>query len=167
MQFLPLQILYHRGCIHLCGLCEANKKLIILALEQIHQYETTNEMFDASLFLNNMREQLNNRFGITENIDDKIYDIEIEFSELTGDFVNNHHWHHSQQFQKLEKGNYLMKMNCGISRELVGWIFQWMSNAKVLKPLLLKKMVAKKLTDTIQLYALEERVKSNNVFRSA
>jgi predicted DNA-binding transcriptional regulator YafY len=167
MHFLPLLILYRRGCIHLCGLIESSKKLVILALEQIFEYETTNEMFDASLWIECMEEQLNNRFGITENIDNNLYDVEIEFSELTGNFVKTHYWHHSQRFQQIANGNWLMKMHCGINRELVGWIFQWMSNAKVVKPLLLEKMVRDKLNDTLQLYISEKKLFSNNVFRSA
>ncbi|MCW3075223.1 MAG: hypothetical protein JWP69_2292 [Flaviaesturariibacter sp.] len=165
--FLPLRILYHRGCIHLCGLEEATKKLMILALEQIIQYETTNDMFDASLFIENMEVQLGNRFGVTENMENRVYAIQIEFSKLTGDFVKNHFWHHSQQFDELENGNWIMNLHCGINRELVGWIFQWMSNAKVHQPLVLKELVENRLRDTLQLYTGEKGVYSNNVFRPA
>lgn len=167
LNLLPLQILYHRGCIHLCGLTEAHKKLVILALEQVCEYEASNDMFDASLFIENMEEQMNKRFGITENMNEQVYDIEIEFSEMTGHFVKNHFWHKTQSFERAANGNWLMRMQCGINRELVGWIFQWMSNARVLQPLMLRQMMETKLSATLDLYTTNIELHSNNVFRPA
>ena len=122
-------------------------------------------MFNSKRLLKLLEKETQKRFGITGNLNDEIYDIEIEFSELTGTFVQNQHWHQTQIFQKLDSGNVLMKITCGINRELVGWIFQWMSNAKVLKPNILANMVADKLVETAQLYQENLPIISNNSFR--
>ena len=92
--------------------------------------------FDNKQLLKDLQELLNNRFGITKNIDDKIYDIKLEFTNVTGSLVQKYTWHHSQKFI-LHEGNYIMTMKCGINRELLGWIFQWMYNVRILEPLVL------------------------------
>jgi predicted DNA-binding transcriptional regulator YafY len=162
---LPIQILYHRGCIHLCSLLEQSQELIILAIEQITDFALTNDMFDNTELVENFTNQFKNRFGITENIDNNIYDIIIEFSELTGSFVSNHFWHTSQKFNQTANGNWIMALKCGINRELVGWIFQWMSNVKVLQPQILKTLVYAKIISMQELYQNDNSPSSNNVFR--
>ena len=95
-----------------------------------------------------------------------MYDIEVEFSEMTGFFMKHIFWHRTQKFKRLKNGNHLLSMKCGINRELVGWIFQWMSNAKVIKPQILKDAVRNKLEDILELYRDEKSLVSNNSFRS-
>ena len=164
--FLPVQLVYHRGVIHVSGFLKGKKKLIILALEQIKIYKLSNRMFDNKPLLQLLEMKMRKRFGITENLDKKVYDIEIEFTELTGTFVKNQFWHPSQQFEKLENGNLIMKINCGINRELVGWIFQWMSNVRVVKPQMLKDLVLAKYKEIIQDIECEKPLVSNNSFRA-
>ncbi|MCB4236149.1 WYL domain-containing protein [Kaistella anthropi] len=88
VDFLPLQILYHRGVIHLLGFVKGKNKIIAIALNQLKKYSLTNNMFDNRDLLATLSREMENRFGITNNMDDEIYDIEIEFSELTAEFVN-------------------------------------------------------------------------------
>lgn len=164
--FLPLQLLYHRGVVHVSGFIKGEADLVILALEQFKSYKLTNQMFDNKALLAQMEQEMLKRFGITENVNNQIYDIEIEFTELTGEFVKNQFWHPTQQFIIQPNGNYLMKLHCGVNRELVGWIFQWMSNVKVKEPFLLKEMVLNKYLDILEMYQEDLPLKSNNSFRS-
>lgn len=161
----PVQLLYHRGVVHLCGFLKENQKFLIIALEQIKNYNLTNKMFDNRQFLEDLSNQMKRRFGVTENVNDKVYDIEIEFSELTGTYVKNQFWHSTQKCEILENGNLILKINCGINRELVGWIFQWMSNAKVLKPEILKNLVIEKYSEVLDAYKTSQPLISNNTFR--
>lgn len=161
----PLKIIYHRGCVFLACITADNHCLVI-GISQIYAYELSNDLFDASTVITVLEKELLNRFGVTENIDCAVYHIEIEFSENTGRFVSNHYWHPSQLFIQLESGNYIMKLECGINRELVGWIFQWMSNARVIKPKILRDMVMQKLADIGTIYLDEVPLLSNNSFLS-
>lgn len=163
--FLPIQILYHRGVVHVSGFLKSNHQLLILGLEQIEKYKLTNDPFDNRGHLQYLENELARRFGITQNINDEIYDIEIEFTQRTGTFVHKQFWNESQKFEQLENGNFLMKINCGINRELIGWIFQWMSNVKVIKPTLLKELVAQKYKEMVQLYEEDTSLVSNNSYR--
>lgn len=161
---LPLQILYHRGVVHVVGFLKSNYKFLIIALEQIKKYRLTNNTFDSSALVAEMNDNLQKRFGITENMSEEIYDIEIEFSKETGTFIKNLYWHSTQVFSTQESGNLILSMSCGINRELVGWIFQWMSNAKVIKPEILKNLVAQKCTQILEIYTRDKTLISNNSF---
>ncbi|WP_297985281.1 WYL domain-containing protein [uncultured Chryseobacterium sp.] len=163
--FLRMQLLYHRGVVHIAGFIKENKKLLVLALEQIMEYKLTNDSFNSKKLLKVLAEKMIRRFGITENINDEVYDIEIEFTEATGTFVKHHFWHGNQKFEQQKNGNYLMKMNCGINRELVGWIFQWMSNVRVIKPPLLQELVLAKYKEVVNDIETEKPLVSNNSFR--
>ena len=161
--FLPIQVLYHRGVIHVSGFIKENNQLLILGLEQIERYKLTNNPFDNNGLVNDLENQLSKRFGISQNINNEVYDI--EFTKRTGTFVHKQFWNESQKFEQLENGNFIMTMNCGINRELIGWIFQWMSNAKVLKPQILQGLVKKKYKEMVKIYEEETLLVSNNSFR--
>ena len=163
--FYPVQILYHRGVVHVSGFLEDDNQLVVLGLDQIEQYKLTNDLFENKDYVNQLETALSKRFGITQNINDEVYEIEIILSERTGRFVTKLFWHETQQFEKLKNGNFLMTMKCGLNRELVGWIFQWMSNAKVLKPELLKELVKEKYIEMVQLYDNDKLLVSNNSYR--
>ena len=166
LQFLPLQLLYHRGVVHLAGLLKNQNKLLVLALDQFRKYKLTNNMFENGPLLELLETEMQKRFGITENKDGNVYEIEIEFSENTGMFVMKQSWHPTQQFEILKNGNVKMKMKCGINRELAGWIFQWMSNAEVRKPEVLKNMVKAKLEEMLHSYTGDIPLVSNNSFKA-
>ena len=163
--FLPVQILYHRGVVHISGYLKESGQLLILGLEQITKYKLTNDPFDNRNYIKDLEKELSQRFGITQNINNEVYDIEIEFSDRTGICVQNQFWNETQRFEQLENGNLLMHLRCGINRELIGWIFQWMSNVKVIKPEILKKMVLEKHQEIIRMYEDDTVLVSNNSFR--
>lgn len=166
IKFLPLKLIYHRGVVHLGGYEKSTKKLIILALSQITEYRLSNIPFKPNLLIENFETEMQGRFGITENQDDNLYEIELEFSEMLGNFVKSEHWHSSQKFVELENGNFIMKMRCGINRELVGWIFMWMTNVRVLNPPILKQILLDKYREVLEDYATEKPLVSNNSFRA-
>ena len=163
--FLPIQILYHRGVVHISGYLKESNQLLILGLEQISKYKLTNDPFDNSSYLQHLETELSKRFGITQNINHEVYNIELEFTERTGTFVHKQFWHETQRFERLGNGNFLMHLNCGINRELIGWIFQWMSNVKVIKPEILKELVIEKHREIVQIYEDDAILVSNNSYR--
>ena len=90
--------------------------------------------------------ELHNRFGVTKNINSETYAIKIEISSVLAGFIKSHHWHSSQKFYK-KSGNTLMVLNCGINRELLGWLFQWMYNIRVIEPKILKDYYEKTIKE--------------------
>lgn len=110
---LPIKLVYHRGVVHVAGLRESSKKVIIVALEPVGSYRLTNGMFGGNTVSGKFTAEMNKRFRVTENIDNKTYDIEIEFTRNTAHFVKSHHWHSTQYFEETAEGNQIMKLHCG------------------------------------------------------
>ena len=139
IELLPLKTIKHRGSTYVGGYNEKQEKIQIFDITQIkniiisdvyHDINTTN-------IENEFNKELEKRFGVTKNINGEIYSIIIEFTEITGNFIKQHFWHKSQRF--IKKGNIVqMHMQCGINRELLGWLFYWMYNCRVVEPKILK-----------------------------
>lgn len=133
----PIKVIYHRGSFFVAGVMPGLKGALVLDINQISKFSLSNNTFLFKGQKALVNEELQKRFGITQNIDEHTYEILLEFSPVTGHFVKNHLWHHSQVFETMKNGNYLLRLQCGINRELVGWIFQWMGNVKIIAPAIL------------------------------
>jgi hypothetical protein len=161
---LPLSLKQHRGVLQLCCFAPKINDVFILSYDTLISFEITNDTFNPKKYTKLLNDYFATHFGITPNINNHIYQIEVEFTNATGVFVKQFFWHSSQKWTTLKNGNYLLKLTCGINRELVGWIFQWMSNAKINKPALLKKMVIDKHKDCINILESKKPPQYNNSF---
>ena len=106
---------------------------MLFEISQLIKVKIENRTFDNKQLLTDLQELLNKRFGISKNNSDEIYQIKLEFTEVTGSLVQKYTWHHSQTFE-MQGTNVIMTMQCGINRELLGWNFQWMHNVRILEP---------------------------------
>lgn len=134
----PILIIYHRGTHFIAGFDMDAETFITIDIAQVEDYELTKKTFPFKKLLITAQQEMEKRFGISNNADDIMYDIELEFTSVTGAFVKNYFWQATQVFSKMSNGNWLLKMHCGINRELVGWLFQWMGNVKIRQP---KKLI--------------------------
>ena len=139
-EFAPLQIIYHRGAFLVAGFHKQNlNEIVIYEMSQLTKLKIQKEKYNFKSLLIILQKELNKRFGITKNINDEVYNIRLEFTNITGSLVKKYFWHHSQKFiQKSTNGNVTMIVECGINRELLGWIYQWMYNVKIIEPQILK-----------------------------
>ena len=142
----PLDIIYHRASYFLACYNPDKNIIEIFGIRQLGQIKLGKSFTGYKKYKSLLDIELSKRFGVTKNIDEKVYDIEIEFTSVTGRFIEDHFWHHSQKIIKLD-GNYLLTFHCGINRELLGWIFQWMYNVKVLNPPKLKLLYERTLRE--------------------
>lgn len=156
MMALPLKLLFHFGMMYLCVYMEEIDKVCVLPVANIIRFTVTNHVFTPTPLYAKLETYLNSTFGVVPNYDDKIYDIEIELAGTTGEYIRSMNWHASQAFENLPNGNVLMRMHCGINRELIGFIMYFLNNAKVLKPAKLKKLVIEKLQHTLDTYESED-----------
>ena len=144
--FQPIQILIHRDSYYVGGYNIVKKCIQIFGINQIEKVALSNqcEMFAerSKMFY----DELNKRFGVSKNINEHTYKIVLEVSSVLAGFIKNHHWHASQKFSK-KNGNTLMHLECGINRELLGWLFQWMYNIRVVEPEILKLYYEKTLNE--------------------
>lgn len=131
---VPIKIIFHRGDFYLFSKHKNAYK--IFEIGQLNEVTILAKGFNLKNHAGQLEIELKNRFGVTNNMDDKIYPIKLQFSESTGNYIQKLFWHPTQKITKHKK-NFILEMECGISRELVGWIFQWMNNVKILEPKIL------------------------------
>ena len=139
IEFSPLQVIEHRGSTYLGGYNEKQSKYQIFDITQLKNITITENIqgLNVAKIEEEFYFELEKRFGVTKNINEEVYSIVIEFTEITGNFIKQHFWHKTQKFKKI--GNIIqMEFQCGINRELIGWLFYWMYNCRVVKPQILK-----------------------------
>lgn len=164
MDFAPVFILFHRGVFFVAGIIDNHKqKIVIYEVGQLKKMRKLNKVYNFELFSEKIKTELDKRFGITKNINDKVYDIKIEFPSATGALVSKLFWHHSQHFKK-NKGNYIMTMKCGINRELLGWLFQWMYNFRIIEPPILLDYYDETLAEMISNRKQKKSLVYKNLF---
>lgn len=151
--FYPIRIVYHRGIFFVLGVIKELDKVLALDIHQVEEFKIIEKSFRQNYrkLKNRLDMEMSVRFGITQNMNEQVFDIELEFSSITGFYVKNHIWHDSFSAEPLSNGNWLMKMKCGLNRELVGWIFQWMGNVKIINPPELKDLYLQQLQKMIKL----------------
>jgi predicted DNA-binding transcriptional regulator YafY len=161
----PLLLVYHNGAYYTAGFIAKNNLFITIDLSKIVAYNITNQTFAHKKLLPIAKAELQKRFGLTANIDNEVYDIELEFSSITGEFLSHYNWHITQSFTRLKNGNYRMKMYCGINRELFGWIFRWMGNVKIIGPNKLKDLYLQQLDIINKNYSSSVSLNYSNIFK--
>ncbi|MEJ5963040.1 helix-turn-helix transcriptional regulator [Pedobacter immunditicola] len=144
-KFNPVKIIYHRGCFFVAGTIAATRQCIVFDIYQILSHRLTNDKFPVKEHLAIVEDNLENRFGLTNNSDEKNYMVVLEFNAVRGNYIRHFFWHHSQKFEELPGGDWKLTLRCGINRELLGWIYQWMADVKILEPRLLKDIYAQQL----------------------
>lgn len=132
LQLKPIKIIFHRGDFFL--FCSYKKRYKIFEIGQLKEVVVLQKGFNLKKESIAFESEIEKRFGVSNNKDEKIYDIKLEFSEATGNYISKMSWHESQKMIQLANKNYQMTMRCGINRELGGWIFQWMNNVKIIEP---------------------------------
>jgi predicted DNA-binding transcriptional regulator YafY len=140
IELLPIKTIKHRGSMYVGGYNEKQEKYQIFEITQLKNITISDNIhvLNSTKIENEFDIELEKRFGVTKNIDDEIYIITIEFTEITGNFIKHHFWHKTQKFKK--KGNIIqMQLQCGINRELLGWMFYWMYNCRIVEPKILKE----------------------------
>ena len=131
----PISIIFHRSSYYL-GVYDIKKNAYgIFDIRHIGKYKLGRKPsdFNYKSIIIGFKKYTNGHFGVTKNIDDNIYKITLEFSMVTGTYVMNFNWHHSQKFKRKDN-TIVMTLKCGINRELVGWIFMWLYNVRVIGP---------------------------------
>lgn len=135
--FIPLKIINHRSSTYVGGYNFKLNQIQIFGINQLNKITIKNNHKNTKELNLLLENELISRFGVSKNIDSNIYDIKIEVSSILAGFITNHFWHPSQKFTK-RKGNTIVHFKCGINRELMGWLFQWMYNIRILEPPILK-----------------------------
>lgn len=137
IELVPLELLLHRnnyyvGAYHLKREC-----VVLFNIKQMVSVFLLDKKGNPEMYRDAYANERSNRFGVTKNIDNHVYEIKIEVAQVLITFIKNHHWHPSQKITK-EKNHHYLHFTCGINRELIGWLCLWMYNIKIIHPPILQ-----------------------------
>nr|WP_084568279.1 WYL domain-containing protein [Niabella soli] len=139
----PLSLLNHRGLLHLCAYNETDKKIVVVGFDAFLQLSLTNDIFKPNRYIEMYNQFTKTHFGVSQNIDEKVYQIELEIDQVTGHYISLFFWHYDQRFELRKNKKFRMTFSCALNGELVGWVIQWMNNVRVVKPKALLTLVNK------------------------
>jgi len=94
-----------------------------------------------------------------------IYTIQIEISNVLSEFIQNHTWHHSQEFEK-KKEKILLTLTCGINRDLLGWLLQWMYTIKIIEPKILRTYYGRTIKEVLGVHDAKKSLVYKNIFET-
>lgn len=101
----PLELLFHRGRIHIAGATN-EMQCLIFVIDKAFNFSLTNETFNRKKYIGKYKERIGSLYGISEPINHKVYNIKLEFTEAYAESMKNFHWHHSEKWEKLKNGNF-------------------------------------------------------------
>ena len=144
IELVPLELLLHRNNYYVGSYHLKRECIVFFNIKQMVSVFLLEKRGTPERYWEAYTQELNKRFGVTKNIDAKVYDIKIEIANVLISFIKNHHWHPSQKITK-EKNHYYLHLTCGINRELIGWLCLWMYNIKIIQPPILQDYYKKTL----------------------
>lgn len=144
--FYPISIINHRNIKYIGGWNPQKKQIQIFGINQISEFSIEDKKFKLNKIKQKFHEEFDKRFGVTKNIDENVYEIKIELSKVLANFIKSHYWHKTQKIIIKDNKTFLF-LKCGINRELLGWLFQWMYNIRVIEPKILKDYYEKTIKE--------------------
>lgn len=144
IELVPIELLLHRNNYYVGSYYLKRECIVFFNIKQMVSVFLLEKRGTPERYWEAYTQEVNKRFGVTKNIDEKVYDIKIEIANVLISFIKNHHWHPSQKITK-EKNHYYLHLSCGINRELIGWLCLWMYNIKIIQPPILQDYYKKTL----------------------
>lgn len=163
IKLIPVKIIKHRNSFFIGGYHILEKAIVFYSIRQLGELKILPLKCTPSLHRIAIDDALKARFGITKNIDSNCYTIKIEVANVIADFLSHHHWHTTQQFSKI-RGKTILTFECGINRELLGWLFQWMYNIKIVEPPILKEYFEKAIQEITAVHQAKKPLVYRNIF---
>lgn len=149
----PLQLVTHQKNECACVLNQLTGNIEIIALESLPVLVFEGRPFDPATARNRLRSYFENHFGLSENVDENIYQIELLVAEPLVSNLTSRHWHINQSFERVQNGRVKMHLACGINNELVSWILSHGSQMQVLAPEVLKLEILRQLKQSLATYS--------------
>jgi len=142
----PYHLWYTPGSLYLVGYCHLRRDVRMFAVDRIRSLTITNHPcqmalgFDLEAYL---RDALIAMRG-------EPIEVELLFDGKTAAWAKDRQWHPSQQVEMLKEGGMKMILQVSDTPELVGWILNFGSGVRVVRPDSLREKVqeeAKKIFD--------------------
>lgn len=146
----PFGIVYHRGSLYLVALAVEHDEVRHYKVDRIEQVELDNLRFirpdDFSI-----EQHLADSFGIYQG-DGKPQQIRVRFSSEVARYVEESHWHESQQLTTDRDGSLIFSVTLNSTEEIGRWILSFGAKAEVLEPASLQRKIIVELRGSLRQY---------------
>lgn len=144
----PLELMFCHGRVFICGATDT-KQQINFVLDDTLQYSLTNKTFNRKKYYTNYKNAVDNMFGISDTINNKVYHIKLEYTDNYALATKKFVLHNSQKWELLKNGNYMLHLHCSIGRDVVSLVAAGLDKIKVHSPKILKDFINKKYAESI------------------
>ncbi len=147
--FDPYWLVNAKGGLYLVGFVHEHKEIRTLAVERIKAISIVGKKHSYDIPPKLSPEKyLKGAFGIIASIPE---DITIRFDKTLWEYLSNRRWPGIKEINK--HNEYVeMKLNVGITRELISWILSFGQHAEVIEPESLREKVKQDLEMTLRKY---------------
>jgi len=133
----PYHLWYMAGALYLIAYCHLRRDVRMFTVDRIRSMTVTNQPCQIPL-----------NFDLDAYIRDALVvmrgnplAVELRFNRPTAAWVKDRQWHPSQQVAVHKDGSLTMTLQVADTRELVGWILNFGSGVRVLRPEALREKV--------------------------
>jgi predicted DNA-binding transcriptional regulator YafY len=152
----PFKLFSHRDTIYLhAGLARPPGKPYrepdfnpLLAVHRIRTIDITNRSFTTPDDYDFERD-FNQTFGIVK---EEAFEVEVDFSGWAANYVAERSWSPGQKIIKRRDGSIKLKFTASSEPEILSWVLSFGKNAKLLKPLSLKRQTVAIIESTLSNY---------------
>ena len=127
----PRKIIQYDGALYVAVYRRKEEKFSPLAIHRIKELQVSTEVFLRTPEYDSARFR-SGRFGIFGS--DNLEQIELKFDTGIVYHIENRIWDESQEVGYDAEGNLILKMEIGITPELVSWILGWGKYCEVFNP---------------------------------
>jgi predicted DNA-binding transcriptional regulator YafY len=133
----PYRLWYTPGALYLVGYCDLRRDVRLFAVDRIRSLTITNRPcqmplgFDLEAYLKDALVAMRGQ----------PIEVELLFDRKTATWVKERQWHPSQQVEMLTDGAMKLILHVSDTPELLGWILNFGSGVRVLKPVSLREKV--------------------------
>lgn len=142
----PYRLWYAQGALYLVGYCHLRREVRLFAVDRIRSLTITNKPCQIPLGFD-LDAYLENALVVMRG---EPVEVDLLFDRQTTAWAKDRQWHPSQQIAMMEDGRMKMKLRVADTRELLGWILNFGSGVRVLKPESLREKIqeeAKKISE--------------------
>jgi len=145
----PYYLLANEGMWYILSYDEDNGEIRTYALHRIKKIKILSENFLLPENIN-VDDYIDKTWGIFSS--DKIYNVEIEFSQWLASRITEKAWPDNYTIERLSTGDIILRFNTNQLEQVRFWTMSWGSGAKVLNPPELRKLVAETVKEMSEIY---------------
>lgn len=149
----PFGLAYHRGSLYIVAFVPEYDELRHYKVDRIHDIGILKKKFDKRMEFS-LPEHLSSTFGIFQN-EGKPYLIRVRFAAEVARYVQEQHWHASQNLTPQPGGTLLLELQLTALEEFKSWVLSFGAKAVVEEPEALREMVLQDLQKSLENYDAE------------